>query len=64
MQFLMGAAASDPKVHLVSDLKCDKTGDDQFKCQVLLPKNPINGLQQTVPVEFVKLGGKWHANAE
>jgi hypothetical protein len=28
---------------------------------VLLPKNPINGLQQTVPVNFVKLDGKWRA---
>jgi hypothetical protein len=29
--------------------------------QVLPPKNPINGLQQRVRAEFVKLNGKWLA---
>jgi hypothetical protein len=61
LQVLVGSQINNPSVHLVTDLKCGKSGDETFLCQVLLPKNPINGLQQTVPVKFVKLDGKWRA---
>ena len=61
LQLLIGSQINSPGVHLVTDLKCGKSGDETFLCQVLLPKNPINGLQQTVPVRFVKLDGKWRA---
>jgi hypothetical protein len=61
LQLLVGSQINSPGVHLVTDLKCGKSGDETFLCQVLLPKNPINGLQQTVPVKFVKLDGKWRA---
>jgi hypothetical protein len=60
LQMLVGSQIN-PNVHLVTDLKCGKSGDATFLCQVLLPKNPMNGLQHTVPVKFVKLDGKWRA---
>jgi hypothetical protein len=61
LQVLMGSRINNPNVHLVTDLKCGKSGDESFLCLVLLPKDPMNGLQQTVPVRFVKLDGKWRA---
>ena len=61
LQTLVGSRLNNPDVHLVTDLKCSKSGDATFLCQVLLPKNAINGLQQTVPVKLVKLDGKWRA---
>jgi hypothetical protein len=61
LQVLVGAQINDPGVHLVTDLKCGRSSDATFLCQVLLPKNPSNGLQQTIPVKFVKLDGKWRA---
>ena len=61
LQVLVGSQINNPSVHLVTDLKCGKSGDETFLCQVLLPRNPINGLQQTVPVKFVKLDGQWRA---
>jgi hypothetical protein len=61
MQLLLGNQINNASLHLVSDMKCDPSGDHKFKCQVLLPKNPFNGSQETLPVEFVKLDGKWRA---
>ena len=61
LQMLVGSRINNPNVHLVTDLKCGKSGDEIFLCQVLLPKDPANGLQQTVPVKFVKLDGQWRA---
>jgi hypothetical protein len=61
LQTLVGSGINNPNVHLVMDLKCGKSGDATFLCQVLLPQDPMNGLQQTVPVRFVKLDGKWRA---
>jgi hypothetical protein len=61
LQILVGSRLNNPNVHLVTDLKCSKTGDATFLCQVLLPKSAMNGLQQTVPVRLVKLDGKWRA---
>jgi hypothetical protein len=61
LQMLVGSRINNPNVHLVTDLKCGKSGDETFLCQILLPKDPMNGLQQTVPVKFVKLDGKWRA---
>lgn len=61
LQMLVGSQINNPNVHLVADLKCGQSGDETFLCQVLLPKDPKNDLQQTVPVKFVKLGGKWRA---
>lgn len=61
LQVLVGSQINNPSVHLVTDLKCGKSGDETFLCQVLLPRSSINGLQQTVPVRFVKLDGKWRA---
>jgi hypothetical protein len=61
LQILVGSRLNNPNVHLVTDLKCSKAGDATFLCQVLLPKNERNGLQQTVPVKLVKLDGKWRA---
>ena len=61
LQILVGSRLNNPNVHLVTDLKCSKAGDATFLCQVLLPKNAMNGLQQTVPLKLVKLDGKWRA---
>jgi hypothetical protein len=61
LQILVGSRLNDPKVHLVTDLKCGKAADATFLCVVLLPKSAVSGLQQTVPVELVKLDGKWRA---
>lgn len=63
LQLLVGTQLNDPDVHLVSDLRCSKSGDQMFLCQILLPKNPKNGLQQTVPVQFTKLDGQWRASS-
>ena len=61
LQVLVGSQINNPNVHLVTDLKCSKSGDATFLCHVLLPKNRINGLQQTVPIRLVKLDGEWRA---
>lgn len=63
-RLLLGAAADSQKfrqLQLVSDLKCTKIGDGHYECEVLLRKNPVDGVQQTARVDFVKLGGKWRA---
>lgn len=65
-QFLLGNRQNNPKMRkkfanlqLVSDLKCSKAGDQNYKCQVLMKKNPLTGIQQTATIDFAKLGGKW-----
>jgi hypothetical protein len=59
MQLVLGDQSKNTALNLISDLKCEKSGDQQFKCQILLPKNPLTGTQETIPVGFVKLDGKW-----
>jgi hypothetical protein len=61
LQILVGSRLNDPNVHLVTDLKCSRTVDAIFLCQVLLPRSVVSGLQQTVPVKLVKLDGEWRA---
>lgn len=61
LQILVGSHINDPSVHLVTDMKCSQSADATFLCQVLLPKNPISDLQQTIPIKMVMLDGRWRA---
>jgi hypothetical protein len=42
----------------VADLKCQKTGDDTYNCEVLVEQQ---GQQIPMNYVFTKLAGKWHA---
>lgn len=57
---MMGPKAQDPDTHLVSDMKCHKSGDQQYDCEVLMVKTKW-GDQPTVAVRFIKLSGEWRA---
>lgn len=57
----------DVLVITVQDLKCNKTGNDTFDCQVLYTVDRPDSVGTNHPAvmefEFIKLGGKWLAKA-